>query len=352
LEQIRSRLAEISCDAFISTYRTHRRYLTKFTGSAGLVWIGHDSKTLVVDFRYAEQAEEQSPDWEIILQKTTAEDTLAELIGRHKARRIAFESEYVTVDQLAKWQEKFEGVEFVPTKNWVAELRKVKTADEIEKIAAAAQITVQALNALIPSIKPGIAEIELALEFEYTMRKLGAEAAAFDPIVGSGPRGALPHAIPWERRVQVGDFIVIDMGCVYQGYCSDLTRTLVVGKPDAKQLEIYNTVLKAQLAALEALRPGLTGKEVDTIAREIIKEAGYDRNFGHSLGHGVGLEIHEEPRLSQYNEEPLAPGVVVTVEPGIYLPGWGGVRIEDLVVVTDEGCDILTNMTKELIVIE
>jgi Xaa-Pro aminopeptidase len=150
----------------------------------------------------------------------------------------------------------------------------------------------------------------------------------------------------------VGDFIVIDMGCVYQGYCSDLTRTLVVGKPDAKQLEIYNTVLKAQLAALEALRPGLTGKEVDTIAREIIKEAGYDRNFGHSLGHGVGLEIHEEPRLSQYNEEPLAPGVVVTVEPGIYLPGWGGVRIEDLVVVTDEGCDILTNMTKELIVIE
>jgi Xaa-Pro aminopeptidase len=184
------------------------------------------------------------------------------------------------------------------------------------------------------------------------MRKLGAEAAAFDPIVGSGPRGALPHAIPGERRVQVGDFIVIDMGCVYQGYCSDLTRTLVVGKPDAKQLEIYNTVLKAQLAALEALRPGLTGKEVDTIAREIIKEAGYDRNFGHSLGHGVGLEIHEEPRLSQYNEEPLAPGVVVTVEPGIYLPGWGGVRIEDLVVVTDEGCDILTNMTKELIVIE
>lgn len=352
LEQIRSHLQEISCDVFISTHRTHRRYLTKFTGSAGLVWTGLDSKILVTDFRYTEQAGEQSPDWEIVLLQPTLEETMARLIEEQQVRRIAFESEHITVEQLTKWQEKFDAVEFVPTKNWVAQLRQVKTQEEIDKIAAAAKITVQALTALVPQIKPGVTEIELALELEYTMRRLGAEAVAFDPIVGSGPRGALPHAIPGDRKIQAGDFIVIDMGCVYQGYCSDLTRTFVVGRPDPKQLEIYHIVLEAQLAALNALKPGLSGKEVDSVAREIIKNAGYDQHFGHSLGHGVGLEIHEEPRLSQFNEEPLAPGMVVTVEPGIYLPGWGGVRIEDLVVVTEEGCRILTELTKELVIIE
>lgn len=352
MEQIRHRLTEISCDVFISTYRTHRRYLTGFTGTAGLVWISHDSQILITDFRYTEQAGEQSPGWEIVVQQTTMEDAVAQLVDKYKVRRIAFESEYVTVDQLAKWQEQFAEVEFVPTKHWVAELRKVKTPDEIEKIAAAAQIAVQALTDVIPKIRPGVSERDLAFELEYTMRTMGAEAVSFDPIVGSGPRGAQPHAIPGERPVQIGDFIVIDMGCVYQGYCSDLTRTFVVGQPDAKHLEIYNTVLEAQLAALKALKPGMSGKEVDSVAREIIKAAGYDRNFGHGLGHGVGLEIHEAPRLSQFNEEPLAPGMVVTVEPGIYLPGWGGVRIEDLVVVTDTGCRILTNMPKDLIIIE
>ncbi|MDI9419820.1 MAG: aminopeptidase P family protein [Bacillota bacterium] len=352
LNQIRSRLAEINCDVFISMHQTHRRYLTKFTGSAGLVWISHDANILITDFRYTEQAGEQSPDWEIILQQSTLEEAMAQLIEERRVRRVAFESEYITVNQLAEWQEKFEAVEFVPTKGLVAQLRRVKTSDEIEKIAAAAKIAVEALTALVPRIKPGMAEAELALELEYMMRRLGAEAAAFDPIVGSGPRGALPHAIPSDRKIQAGDFIVIDMGCVYQGYCSDLTRTFVVGRPEPKQLEIYNIVLEAQTAALNVLKPGLTGREVDSAARDVIRRAGYDRNFGHSLGHGVGLEIHEDPRLSQFNEEPLAPRMVVTVEPGIYLPGWGGVRIEDLVVVTESGCDILTELTKELTIIE
>ncbi|MFB5066251.1 MAG: M24 family metallopeptidase [Candidatus Wallacebacter cryptica] len=351
LEQIRRRLAENNCDVFISTYKTHRRYLTKFTGSAGLVWIGHDTNILIVDFRYTEQAAEQSPGWEIVKQESTLTETLQSLIKKYGVKRIAFESEFITVDQLNHWQRNFE-VEFVPTKNWVAQLRMVKTDEEIEKITKAVEIADQALQELIPTIKPGMKEIELALELEYTMRRLGAEAIAFDPIVGSGPRGALPHAVPGKRQFTRGDFIVIDMGCVYQGYCSDMTRTLIVGKPTDKHLEIYNLVLEAQLAALAAIKPGLTGKQVDSAARDIIASAGYGDNFGHSLGHAVGLEIHEEPRLSQLDEKTLVPGMVVTVEPGVYLPGWGGVRIEDLVVVTETGCKILTQTSKEMVIIE
>lgn len=351
LEQIRSHLKKTNCDVFITTNKIHRRYLTNFTGSAGLVWIGADTNILVVDFRYVEQAGEQSPNWELVKQEPTLTETINSLIDKFQVKRIAFESEYITVDQLNQWQQSF-GVEFVPTKNWIAKLRMVKRDDEIEKIAKAVEIADQALQTIIPTIKPGVKEVELALELEYTMRRLGAEAVAFDPIVGSGPRGALPHAVPGEREITYGDFIVIDMGCVYQGYCSDMTRTLVVGQPTDKHLEIYNLVLKAQLAALEAIKPGLTGKQVDSVARDIITEAGYGPNFGHSLGHAVGLEIHEEPRLSQLGEAVLEPGMVVTVEPGVYLPGWGGVRIEDLVVVTETGCRILTQTTKELVIIE
>lgn len=352
INKIRQRMQEVNCDVFISMNRNSRRYLTKFTGSAGLVWIGDETNILVTDFRYTEQAKEQCPDWQVVQQQSnTLLDSIQNLIDKYKVKRIAFESEYITVHQLNQWQKKL-SVEFVVTKDWVLDMRMVKDNDEIKCIAQAARLTDQALADVIPMIKPGITEIEIALELEYTMRRLGAEAIAFDPIVGSGPRGALPHALPSAREIRKGDFIVIDMGCVYQGYCSDMTRTLLVGNPTEKHLEIYNLVLKAQLSALEAVRPGIAGKQVDLTARKVISDAGYGDNFGHALGHGVGLEIHEEPRLSPHGAHELVPGMIVTVEPGIYLTGWGGVRIEDLVVVTNQGCDILSQTSKDLLVID
>lgn len=352
INKIRQRLQEENCDAFISMNRISRRYLTNFTGSAGLVWIGDQTNILVTDFRYTEQAREQCPDWQVIQQQNnTLLDSIKHLIDKYKAKRIAFESEYITVDQLNQWQQKL-SVEFVVTKDWVLDMRMVKNNDEIKCIATAARLTDQALANVIPMIKPGIREVEIALELEYAMRRLGAEAIAFDPIVGSGPRGALPHALPGARKIKKGDFIVIDMGCVYQGYCSDMTRTLLVGDPTEKHLEIYNLVLKAQLAALEVVKPGIAGKQVDSTARKLISDAGYGDNFGHALGHGVGLEIHENPRLSPHGEHELVPGMVVTVEPGIYLTGWGGVRIEDLVVVTDYGREILSQTSKDLYIID
>lgn len=351
LEQIRQKLQENNCDVFITNNRVNRRYLTKFTGSAGLVWISATDNILITDFRYTEQAQQQSPDWQIIQQEPTLIETMQRLVDQHQVKRIAYESDHVTVDQLTQWQEKLP-VEFVPTKNWVLQLRMIKTEDEIAKIAKAASIADQALAELLPRIKPGMKEKELAFELEFTMRRLGAEGVSFDPIVGSGPQGALPHAVPGDREFQYGDFIVLDFGCVYEGYCSDMTRTLLMGQPTEKHLEIYNLVLEAQLKALAAVKPGVTGKQVDQIARDIIAGAGYGECFGHGLGHGVGLEIHEDPRLSQFGEDILVPGMIVTVEPGVYLPGWGGVRIEDLVVVTENGCRILTATPKDLYIIE
>jgi len=350
LEQIRQKLSELNCQAFVSTNRISRRYLTKFTGSAGLVWIDQINQILITDFRYTEQATEQAVGWQV-LEDNNFLDRVAALIKEHNITRLAFESEFITVAEYQTWQSKL-GVDLVSTENFILDFRMVKTPEEIQFISQAAKIADQAFAKLLPLIKPGVQEIEIALELEYQMKKLGAAGLAFDSIVAGGPRGALPHAVPGNRPFQVGDFVVMDFGCNYQGYCSDMTRTVVIGEPTDKHLEIYNLVLKAQLAGLAAVQPGRTGQEVDQVARDIIAEAGYGDNFGHSLGHGVGLEIHEEPRLSKTGNIVLQPGMVVTVEPGVYLSGWGGVRIEDLVVVTETGCQILSQTSKELHIIE
>lgn len=351
LDQVRNKLRQNNCDVFVSMNGINRRYLTNFTGSSGLVWIGEQSQILITDFRYVEQVKEQSPDWQLIMHKNSILEVLKQLVAEHNVKRIAFESEYITVDLLNKWEADL-SVEFVPTKNWVLDMRMTKSNKELELIARAAELTDLALADVMLKIKPGIKEIELALELEYTMRKMGAEDVSFKPIIGSGPRGALPHARAGQRQLTKGDFVVIDMGCIYKGYCSDMTRTFLLGQPTNKQLEIYNLVLKAQQTALEAIKPGMSGKQIDKIARDIITDAGYGDYFGHGLGHGVGLEVHEEPRLSLVSEHQLAPGMVVTVEPGVYLPDWGGVRIEDLVAVTDTGYEVFSHTSKELYIID
>lgn len=350
VKHIRQCLQAQGAQAFLGSNPVNRRYLTNFTGSAGFVWISEGRQALLTDFRYIEQSTAQCPDWEIIRIDDLME-TLPELVREDGVEKIAFEADHVTIHQLEEWQEKvpctFEGIT-----GWVQDVRMIKSEAEIEAISRAAQIADAAFAQVLGMIRSGVTEQEIALELEFLMRRGGASGVSFDPIVASGPRSALPHARPGERILSHGDFVVMDFGCIFDGYCSDMTRTLIVGEPTEEHLLIYDLVLKAQLEALAAVEPGRTGKEVDGIARSIISEGGYGEYFGHGLGHGVGLEIHEGPRLSQRDDTPLQPGMIVTVEPGIYLPDFGGVRIEDLVLVTDDGHRVLSSTFKELYVVE
>lgn len=349
LQRLRQSLKENGLEAFLVTHPDDRRYLSGFTGSAGTLLISASEAFLLTDFRYVEQSRTQAPLFDV-RQYQTMSETLAELIKLTGIKQVGFASDHVTYADVEELKEKVP-VEWVPTKGLVSRLRWVKEPEEIECIAKAAEIADAALAEIRPIIKAGTSEREIALELEFAIRRRGAEALSFDSIIASGPNGALPHARPTDRKLQEGDFVVMDFGAVYNGYHSDITRTYVVGEPSDKHREIYGLTLRAQMAALQAVAPGKTGAELDKIARDIIIEAGYGDKFGHGLGHGVGLAVHEGPTLSWRGEDPLEPGMVVTVEPGIYLPGWGGVRIEDLVVVTASGYRILTNTPKNLQVV-
>ncbi len=350
IEGILTKIRDLGAQAFVVTSPVNRRYLTGFTGSAGTVWISENRKALLTDFRYIEQAKGQCPGWEII-QVDEYEQSIAELIDAEGVKAVAIEAPHITVNQFKSWQKAF-SAEIVETEGIVEAVRMVKTPEEIEKIRRAAAIADHAFAHVLPQLRPGVTELEIALELEFTMRKAGASGVSFRPIVAAGERSALPHAEPGNRVFAHGDFVVMDFGCVFEGYCSDMTRTVVIGEPTEEHMVIYDLVLQAQLEALAAVKPGMTGKQVDSVARDIIADGGYGQYFGHGLGHGVGLEIHERPRLSQKDETVLEPGMVVTVEPGIYLPDFGGVRIEDLVVVTESGSEILSSTFKELYVVE
>ncbi|HHT42465.1 MAG TPA: aminopeptidase P family protein [Firmicutes bacterium] len=348
--RIRERLQAEGADVFLISNPVNRRYLTGFTGSAGLVWISSTRQAILTDFRYVEQVKAECPGWDLIrIEKY--DDTLEELITEDQVQTLVYEEEHVTVKQLRQWEDRF-SAKLQGSSGWVEELRMRKTQNEIEQIRRAAQIADEAFAELLPNIRSGRTEREIALELEFLMREKGASAMSFAPIVASGPQSALPHARPGERIFTYGDFVVFDFGCVVNGYCSDMTRTIVIGEPEEQHLLIYDLVLKAQLESLQAVAAGRTGAEVDAVARDIITAAGYGDYFGHGLGHSVGLEIHENPRLSKVDNTVLQPGMVVTVEPGVYLPGFGGVRIEDLVVVTEDGCEVLTSTFKELYVVK
>ena len=347
LQRFREMLSTQGYEAFLVTQPENRRYLSGFTGSAGTLLLTAAEAYLLTDFRYVEQSRAQAPLFDI-RQYQTMTDTLAELVDLLGIRQIAFEADHVTHSDAQELAEKVP-VDWVSTTGLVSKLRWVKDEREIEHIAKAAAIADEALAEIMPMIKAGVTEREIALELEFAMKRRGSEGLAFNSIIASGPNGALPHAVPTDRRLVDGDFLVMDFGAVWQGYRSDMTRTLVIGTPTEKHREIYEITLEAQLAGLAAVAPGKTGAEVDQVSRDVITRAGYGDMFGHGLGHGVGLAIHEGPTLSKRGQDPLAPGMVVTVEPGIYLPGWGGVRIEDLVVVTEDGCRILSSTTKEMI---
>ncbi len=343
-------MQEEKVDAYIVIRPENGRYLSGFTGGEATLFISLEKACLLTDFRYIEQAKAQSPDFEIINSGQDHFDSLSE-IGQ-TVRRVGFEGDYVTYVDYGKLKDAFSQAELLSLPNLVSHLRSVKDESEIKLIRQAVKIADDAFAEVLKTIEIGQREEEIGLSLEFSMRRAGASGASFDFIIASGVRSALPHGTASSKRAQSGEFLTMDFGAIYQGYCSDITRTIFLGEPEDKHREVYDIVLAAQKAGIEAVIPGRTGKEVDAVARKLIEEAGYGEYFGHGLGHSVGLAIHEGPNLNKREDRVLEPGMVVTVEPGIYIPGWGGVRIEDIVLVTEKGCEVLTQAPKDFIIIE
>ena len=347
-EKITTWLQQQALSAVLVSKRINVRYFSGFAGSAGVLVVSPTTRKLFVDFRYVEQARQTAPEFETVKCKANPLDAAVEYLREQDFAQIGFEAEDLTVADFRRI------TSMVAENHWIPaildSLRAVKSVDELAKIETAARILDQAFAKILPQIRPGIAEHSLAALLEYEMRQLGSERTGFATIVASGPRSALPHGVAADRLLATGDLVVFDFGAVYDGYHSDMTRTVCLGPASDRQRQVYHTVLSAQLAGLAAVRPGALCRDVDRTARDIIETAGYGEYFGHGLGHSVGLAIHESPRLSPLaGEARLEAGMVVTVEPGIYLPDWGGVRIEDLVVVTADGCRILSHTTKQLL---
>lgn len=339
-------------EALLVTNSFNRQYMTGFTGSAGYVLITQNRALLLTDFRYMTQAPQQAVHYEVVEHTAKPMDTVRELLAGLGIAKLGFEQRDVTYGSYLSIKDQLSGVELVPTDGLIDQLRIVKDEHEIAVIQEAADLADRTFTHIQSFIKSGVSEVELAAELEMFMRRGGATAPSFETIVASGERSALPHGKASERILQNNEFVKFDFGAYYKGYCSDITRTVVLGKPTDKHKEIYGIVREAQAFALEHIKPGMKGTEAHELARGIIAKYGYADYFGHGLGHGLGLEIHEEPRLSKTGDTVLEPGMVVTVEPGIYLPGFGGVRIEDDIVITETGIRILTHSSKDLIVID
>ena len=350
-EAVRGILQETGIGAVLVTDPYHLRYLSGFRGGEGMLYISADMKVLITDSRYTEAAGRES-DYTVEEESASRrrETIVRECLGLDGAARVGYEDEDLRCSTFAALKEKLPEVAvWVPVKRRISDLRRIKDRRELEALANAEAVGDAAFADILEVLRPGMTEKEAAAELEYRMKQHGADGFSFDTIVASGPNSSMPHAIPTDRPFANGDFVTMDFGCIFDGYCSDMTRTVVIGRADEKQKEIYGTVLRAQEACLAHLRAGITGREADAYARDIIREAGYGERFGHGTGHGVGLFIHEEPRISPNDGTVLQAGMVETVEPGIYLPGFGGVRIEDMVVITEDGCRNLTSSPKELI---
>jgi Xaa-Pro aminopeptidase len=352
VDRLVDKVAERELDALLVNDLTNVRWVTGFTGSNGVALVGRDVRLFATDFRYVEQAQAQVPD---DFERIRGKQDLFEEVAARMSGRVGFDDAHLTVRQFKRLQELApDGVELVPAAGIVEELRAVKDPGEVEAMAAATALADEVFAEIAERGLAGRTEAEVAVDAEVAMRRRGASGPSFPPIIAAGPHGALPHAVPRDVAIPRDTLVVIDMGAILDGYCSDCTRTFATGEGITDEMrEVYELVLRAQLAALDAIRAGVKGKAVDTVARDIIGGAGRADQFGHGLGHGVGLEIHEEPRLSQTAADaPLVTGNAVTVEPGVYVPGGFGVRIEDLVIVTDDGCDILTSFPKELTVVD
>ena len=337
-------------DAFITTDERTRLYLTKFHSTDGTVFVTRQSAVLYADFRYIEAAEKQAVGVKVVMPAGRVSEEIKKIIADEGIKKVGFEENTVTVAEMNRLKATYEGVTFVPMASVISALCICKDEEEMETIKKAQDITDRALADFLKVIDPAhMTELDVAAELEYRMKKYGAICPSFDTIAVSGTNSSRPHGVPSQEKLQKG-FLTMDFGCVYNGYCSDMTRTVCIGKADDEMKKVYGTVLKAQLAAEEYAVAGVKCVNVDKVARDIIDEAGYKGCFGHGLGHGVGLHIHEEPRFSPgAGDVILSVGHVVTVEPGIYIKGKYGVRIEDMIFVTEKGTTVITKSPKNLI---
>lgn len=333
----------------------HVRYLSGFRGSSAWLVVGGGEQVLLTDFRYRDQAVEEASGWTVHVARDGLSGAMRELAKQWGNGRIGFESAHLSVREYAALSavpadgEPPLVLEWRETERLVESLMVVKDEGEVEEIQRAAKITDRVFAEILTLVRPGVTERGIAAELEYRARRLGADRMAFPPIIASGPNAALPHAQPTDREVVEGDMVILDFGASHAGYASDMARTVAVGHISDRLREVYDIVAEAQQAALDAVRPGITAAALDNVARSRIADRGHGEAFGHALGHGLGLRIHDAPSISWRSQDTLAPGMVFTIEPGVYLPGWGGVRIEDLVVVTGDGKKVLSAAPKELV---
>ena len=354
LDALRAKLRETGTDAFVARSVSNLRYLTGFDGvwdtePSSLILVTATEALVITDSRFRDAATQAADDGPLEVRVAQADpwEFVSEALGANDLQRVAVESSlpYSVVERVRKVL----SAEVTPVDDWVESLRAAKDADEIARTVAAQELTDDAFDHILGLVSEGMSEIRIALELEFHMRSAGSEGVAFSPIVASGPNSALPHAQPGERLGRRGDFLKMDFGARVGGYCADMTRTVVIGPASDQQREIYDAVRAANQAGIEAVSAGKTGMEIDAVARAVITERGFGTRFGHGLGHGVGLDIHEAPSVGPRGANTLAAGSVITIEPGIYIPGFGGVRIEDLVVVEDGGARVLTRSTTDLI---
>ncbi|WP_226035046.1 M24 family metallopeptidase [Aquibacillus saliphilus] len=348
LTKLRKSMNDQQLDGLLITSSINRRYVSGFDGTAGLILLSQEAAMLITDFRYIEQATEQAKGFQIIEHKQPISLEVSEQVKQLNLKRVGFEKDDLTYGIYEQYKDDI-AAELVPTRGLVEKLRLVKTEDEIKIMKKAAEIADKAFEHILTFIKPGVKEIDVSNELEFYMRKLGATSSSFDIIVASGYRSALPHGVASDKKIKTGELVTLDFGALYNGYCSDITRTVAVGEISEELNTIYHTVLEAQLKGMKGIKAGITAKEADALTRDHIKEKGFGDYFGHSTGHGLGLEVHEGPGLSFRSNQVLEEGMVVTVEPGIYIQGVGGCRIEDDTIVTKEGNERLNFATKELI---
>lgn len=350
LDKLRTEMIDKGLDALLVTSPYNLRYVSNFTGTTGLAVITLKKAYFVTDFRYTQQAAKQAQGFEVVQNFGSIYDEVSRIVTKDNLNTLGFEENFITF-RIYDLLKEMIPCELVPVAGLIEELREVKDENEIATIRKACEIADSAFKFILGEIKTGMTEIEVANKLDFHMRSLGATGVSFDTIVASGVRSAMPHGVASEKRIEMGDMITLDFGCYYQGYVSDMTRTFAIGDPGQKLKDIHQLVLDAQLMVNEAAKPGITGVELDAVARNYFAKYGYADAFGHSTGHGIGLEVHEGPNVSRLAEKAFVPGNVITNEPGLYFPDLGGVRIEDDLVITETGNEVLVHSPKELIIL-
>lgn len=350
IKKVRQEFSALNIEAILVTSPKNVRYLTNFTGSFGIVLLTQDKNYFITDFRYTEQAREQATDYDVIIHQKGVYNEVKEILEANNIHLLGIEADNMNVTTYSELSELFDSV-LVQTSGVIEGIREVKDADEIAAIQKACRITDQAFDHILNFIKVGVSEIEVANELERFVKTKGSSGMSFETIVASGIRSSMPHGVASDKLIEEGDLVTLDFGCYYNGYTSDMTRTIAVGEVDPKLKEIYQIVLEANNKVIKEAKAGMTGQEVDKVARDYITDKGFGENFGHSTGHGIGLDVHEGPAIASRNDSLLEVNNVITNEPGIYIEGLGGVRIEDDLIVTQNGVIVLNNSPKNLIIL-